>query len=130
MHVLPGLCTLNIFEYEISLICGKFRNHHREPLFGHGNTFDRGRPVSLPLFFNQNLSRNLLGDLRDAPGIRGGPEIQYKNIDHADVMRHFKEESLYGIRGPDSPGGLLGRRPHVPVITDIVCRAVKCSADV
>ncbi len=40
-----GLCTLNIFEYEISLSCGKFRNHHREPLFGHGNTFDRGRPV-------------------------------------------------------------------------------------
>jgi len=45
VHALPGLCTLNIFEYEISLSCGKFRNHHREPLFGHGNTFDRGRPV-------------------------------------------------------------------------------------
>ncbi len=45
------LCMLyqyNIFEYEISLSCGKFRNHHREPLFGHGNTFDRGRPVALP----------------------------------------------------------------------------------
>ncbi len=25
--------------------CGKFRNHHREPLFGHGNTFDSGWPV-------------------------------------------------------------------------------------
>ncbi len=34
VHALPGLCTLNIFEYEISLSCGKFRNHHREPLFG------------------------------------------------------------------------------------------------
>ena len=45
VHALPGLCTLNIFEYEISLSCGKFRNHHREPLFGHGNTVDRGRPV-------------------------------------------------------------------------------------
>jgi hypothetical protein len=29
------------------LSCDKFRNHHREPLFGHGNTFDRGRPVVL-----------------------------------------------------------------------------------
>jgi hypothetical protein len=45
VHALPGLCALNIFEYEISLSCGKFRNHHREPLLGHGNTFDRGRPV-------------------------------------------------------------------------------------
>jgi hypothetical protein len=45
VHALPGLCTLNILEYEISVSCGKFRNHHREPLFGHGNTFDRGRPV-------------------------------------------------------------------------------------
>jgi hypothetical protein len=36
VHALPGLCTLNIFEYEISLSCGKFRNHHREPLLGHG----------------------------------------------------------------------------------------------
>ncbi len=45
MHAVPGLCTLNIFEYEISLSCGKFRNHPREPLFGHDNTFDRGRPV-------------------------------------------------------------------------------------
>ncbi len=45
VHALPGLCTLNIFEYEISKSCRKFRNHHREPLFGHGNTFDRGRPV-------------------------------------------------------------------------------------
>ncbi len=47
VHALPGLCSLNIFEYEISLSCGKFRNHHREPLFGHGNTFDWGRPVVL-----------------------------------------------------------------------------------
>jgi hypothetical protein len=38
VHALPGLCTLNIFEYEISLSSGKFRNHHREPLFGLGNT--------------------------------------------------------------------------------------------
>ncbi len=45
MHALSGMCALNIFEYEISLSCGKFRNHHREPLFGHGNTFNRGRPV-------------------------------------------------------------------------------------
>jgi hypothetical protein len=45
VHALQGLCTLNIFEYEISLSCGKFRNHHRKPLFGLGNTFDRGRPV-------------------------------------------------------------------------------------
>ncbi len=45
VDALPGLCTLNIFEYEISLSCGKFRSHHREPLFGHGNTFDRGQPV-------------------------------------------------------------------------------------
>jgi hypothetical protein len=50
VHALPGLCTLNIFEYEISLSCGKFRNHHREPLFGHGNTFDRGRPVRVPIY--------------------------------------------------------------------------------
>jgi hypothetical protein len=49
VHAIPGLCTLNIFEYEISLSCRKFRNHHQEPLFGHGNTFDRGRPVVLPL---------------------------------------------------------------------------------
>ncbi len=45
VHGLPELCTLNIFESEISLGCRKFRNHHRKPLFGHGNTFDRGRPV-------------------------------------------------------------------------------------
>jgi hypothetical protein len=37
----------NLFDYEISVSCGKFRNHHREPLFGHGNTFDRGLPVVL-----------------------------------------------------------------------------------
>jgi hypothetical protein len=41
VHALPGLCTFKIFEYEISLSCGKFKKHHREPLFGHGNTFDR-----------------------------------------------------------------------------------------
>ncbi len=41
----PSLCTLNIFSYEISLSCGTFRKHDREPLFGHGNTFDRGLPV-------------------------------------------------------------------------------------
>ncbi len=44
-HAIPGLCTLNIFVYEISLSCGKFRKQHREPLFGHGNTFDRGLPM-------------------------------------------------------------------------------------
>ncbi len=49
VHALPGLCTLNIFEYEISLSCGKFRNHHQEPLFGHGNTIDRGWPVTCTL---------------------------------------------------------------------------------
>jgi hypothetical protein len=32
VHALPGLCALNIFEYDISLSCGKFINHHREPL--------------------------------------------------------------------------------------------------
>ncbi len=48
VHALPGLCTLNIFEYEISLSCGKFRKHHRMPLFGHGNTFGRGLPVVVP----------------------------------------------------------------------------------
>jgi hypothetical protein len=37
----PGLCTLNIFCYEISLSCGTFQN----PLLGHGNTFNRGLPV-------------------------------------------------------------------------------------
>ncbi len=37
---------------EIPLKCGKFRNHHREPLFGHGNTFDRGRPVPAHLYLN------------------------------------------------------------------------------
>jgi hypothetical protein len=47
VHALPGLCTLNIFEYEISLSCWKFRNHHREPLSGHSNTLDRGRPVAI-----------------------------------------------------------------------------------
>ncbi len=51
VHALQGLCTLNIFDYDISLSCGKFRNHQREPLFGHGNTFDRGRPVFLPASF-------------------------------------------------------------------------------
>ncbi len=45
MHAIPGMCTLNIFDCEISLSCGKFRKHHREPLFGHGNTFGRGLPV-------------------------------------------------------------------------------------
>jgi hypothetical protein len=37
--------TYSIFDYEIFLSCGKFSKHHREPLFGHGNTFDRGQPV-------------------------------------------------------------------------------------
>ncbi len=45
VHAIPGLCTLNIFDYEISLSCGKFRKHYREPLFGDGNTFGRGLPV-------------------------------------------------------------------------------------
>ncbi len=45
MYALPGLCTLNIFEYDISLSCGKFRKHYREPLFGQANTFGRGLPV-------------------------------------------------------------------------------------
>jgi hypothetical protein len=41
VHALPGLCTLNIFEYEISLSCGKFRNHNREPLLDMG-TLSKG----------------------------------------------------------------------------------------
>ncbi len=57
VHALPGLGTLNIFEYEISLSCGKFRNYHREPLFGHGNTFDRGRPVGAAALFSPMHTR-------------------------------------------------------------------------
>ncbi len=51
VHAIPRVCTLNIFDYEISLSCGKCRKHHREPLFGHSNTFGRGLPVctSTPL---------------------------------------------------------------------------------
>ncbi len=37
VHAMPGLCTVNVLDYEISLSCEKFRKHHREPLFGHGN---------------------------------------------------------------------------------------------
>ncbi len=43
--IVSGLWTLNIFSYEISLSCGTFIKHDREPLFGNGNTFSRGRPV-------------------------------------------------------------------------------------
>ncbi len=42
--IVSRLWTLNIFSYEISLSCGTFIKHDREPLFGNGNTFDRGRP--------------------------------------------------------------------------------------
>jgi hypothetical protein len=35
-----GLCMLDILSYEIFL--STFRKHDREPLLGHGNTFDRG----------------------------------------------------------------------------------------
>ncbi len=41
----PGLWTLNIFAYEIYLRRVTFTKHDCEPLFGHGNTFYRGRPV-------------------------------------------------------------------------------------
>ncbi len=61
MHALPGMCTLNIFEYEISLSCGKFRNYHREPSFGHGNTFDRGRPVAATADCHDHLLWVMLG---------------------------------------------------------------------
>ncbi len=37
-----------MFSYEISLSCGTFEKHDREPLFGLGNTFDRGLPVVNP----------------------------------------------------------------------------------
>ncbi len=37
-----GLGAFNIVSYEMSLSCWTFRKHDREPLFGHGNTFDRG----------------------------------------------------------------------------------------
>ncbi len=47
VHAITVLCTLNVFDYEISLSCEKVRKHHREPLFGHGNTFGRGLPVIL-----------------------------------------------------------------------------------
>jgi hypothetical protein len=69
MHALPGLCTLNIFEYEISLSCRKFKNHHQEPLFGHGNTFDRGRPMGsgMGLFLiGGHLLKILLQNLKGA----------------------------------------------------------------
>ncbi len=45
-----GLCTLNIFSYEIFLSCEILRKHDREPLFGHGNTFGRGLPVGGPFW--------------------------------------------------------------------------------
>ncbi len=41
----PGLWTLNIFAYDIYLRWGTLTKPDREPLFGHGNTFDRGLPV-------------------------------------------------------------------------------------
>jgi hypothetical protein len=48
---LHGLCAFNIFSYEMSLSCWTFRKHDREPLFGHGNTFGRGRPVCRTFIF-------------------------------------------------------------------------------
>jgi hypothetical protein len=45
MYLVCVHCTLNIFSYEISISCGTFRKHDREPLYGHGNTVDRGLPV-------------------------------------------------------------------------------------
>ncbi len=45
VHAMNGLWTLNIFAYEIYLRWGTFTKHDREPLFGHGNTFDRGLSV-------------------------------------------------------------------------------------
>jgi hypothetical protein len=61
VHALPGLCTLNILDSEISLIsCGKFRKHHREPLFGHGNTVARGLPTEYNLTSRKNYGSVLL----------------------------------------------------------------------
>ncbi len=48
--IVSGLWTLNIFSYEIPLSCGTFIKHDREPLFGNGNTFNRGQPVSTCTF--------------------------------------------------------------------------------
>ena len=49
----PGLWTLNIFAYDIYLCWGTLTKHDCEPLFGHGNTFDRGLPVygPTPIFY-------------------------------------------------------------------------------
>jgi hypothetical protein len=49
----PSLWTLNILGYEIYLRRVIFTKHDCEPLFGHGNTFDRGRPVVLTSSFER-----------------------------------------------------------------------------
>ncbi len=46
----PGLWTLNIFAYDRYLRWGTLTKHDREPLFGHGDTFDRGLPVAISAF--------------------------------------------------------------------------------
>ncbi len=87
MHALPGLCALNIFEYEISLSCGKFRNHHREPLFGHGNTFNRGRPVYISfskLLVHENYKERMCHQV----------DVQYLAVSHKGVMLVRREKSL------------------------------------
>ncbi len=51
-----GLWTLNIFADDLYLSWGTLTKHDREPMFGHGNTFDRGRRPVGPCMWNCNLS--------------------------------------------------------------------------
>jgi hypothetical protein len=54
LPALSGLWTLNIFAYDIYLRCGTLTKHDREPLFGYGNTFDRGLPVGKTKEYTQS----------------------------------------------------------------------------
>ncbi len=88
---LPGLCTLNIFEYEISLSCGKFRNHHREPLFGHGNTFDRGRPVANQRTSKKQFTLNTCSCLKlESPT----PQILYVYLWDTPMLSRYYGDTL------------------------------------
>ncbi len=99
MHALPGLCTLNIFEYEISLSCGKFRNHHRELLFGHSNTFNRGRPV-----MEITLVKSLYS---------GGPDVIERSRFAIKVKQGSLDRKVY-IKVVNTLGHRLGEPCGVP----------------
>ncbi len=55
----PGLFTLNIFGYDISLRCEKLRKHDRKP-------FRWGLPVGPPVLYLNNRSHGQ--NLRSTPG--------------------------------------------------------------